>query len=394
MWNVAGTLRGFYDDNYDTAPSGAKIGSFGFEVSPQISLNVPLQQTELGVRYIYGLYYYEKREDWDQDPIDQTHQFDLWLDHAFSERWQARVQDSFVVGQEPELIDPNTSVTSRVNGNNIRNTGTVTLHTDWTKLFSTDLGYQNTFYDYENSGGNVNDPSLAGLLNRIEQSIWLNLQWEVQPETFFQVGGRFGLVDYTGNEPVASAMPYSSYVYYSDSRNNRSYIGYLGFQHNFLPNLSVNAQGGFQYTDSYNDPYGSPSTAPYAVLSTVYTYAPGSYAQIGFTESQNSTDVIQPDAQGRITQFEQSSTLYGSVNHKLTPKLLGTLIGRWQHSVYNQGYYNNQAIDDYSLGVDLSYSFTPHFSADAGYNYDDVNSQVPGNTYTRNRVYLGVTASY
>ena len=82
MWNVAGTLRGFYDDNYDTAPSGAKIGSFGFEVSPQISLNVPLQQTELGVRYIYGLYYYEKREDWDQDPIDQTHQFDLWLDHA------------------------------------------------------------------------------------------------------------------------------------------------------------------------------------------------------------------------------------------------------------------------------------------------------------------------
>jgi hypothetical protein len=32
------------------------------------------------------------------------------VDHAFTERWQAKVQDSFVMGQEPELIDPNTSL--------------------------------------------------------------------------------------------------------------------------------------------------------------------------------------------------------------------------------------------------------------------------------------------
>ena len=145
MWSVSGTLRGFYDDNFDAAPNGSsKVGSFGFEVSPQVALNVPLQQTELGMRFIYGLYYYQKREDRGENPIDQTHQFDLWVDHAFTERWQARVQDSFAVGQEPELIDPNTSVTRRVNGNNISNTGTITLHTDWTRLFSTELGYQNT----------------------------------------------------------------------------------------------------------------------------------------------------------------------------------------------------------------------------------------------------------
>src|SRR5208283_2293086 len=108
MWSVSGTLRGFYDDNYDTVPNGSsKVGSFGLEVTPQVSLNVPLQQTELGVRFIYGLYYYQKREDRGENPIDQTDQFDLWVDHAFTERWQVRVQDSFAVGQEPELIDPN-----------------------------------------------------------------------------------------------------------------------------------------------------------------------------------------------------------------------------------------------------------------------------------------------
>jgi len=403
MWSVSGSLRGFYDDNFEPAPSGSQIGSFGFEVSPQISLNVPLQQTELGMRYIYGLYYYQRREDWGQDPIDQTHQLDLWVDHAFSERWQARVQDSFVVGQEPELIDPNTSLTSRVDGNNFRNTGTITLHTDWTRLFATELGYQNTVYDYENSGATVNyvlgypvsvDDSLAGLLNRMEQSAWLNLQWLVRPETTALIGGKFGLVNYTGGEPVATGYPYRNYIYHSDSRDNRSYMGYLGVQHAFLPNLTINAQGGAQYSESYNDPYSTPSLSPYADISAAYTYAPGSYAQLGFTESQNATDVIEPDTKGRITQDQQSSTVYASINHKLTPKLLSSVIGRWQHSVFDQGHYNNQATDYYSLGVNLSYTFTAHFSGEVGYNLDDVQSQVPGDSYTRNRVYLGVSAAY
>jgi hypothetical protein len=320
------------------------------------------------------------------------------VDHAFTERWEARVQDSFVMGQEPELIDPNTSVTRRINGNNIRNTGTITLHTDWTRLFSTELGYQNTFYDYENSGGNFLDPSLAGLLNRIEQSAWLNLQWQVRPETMVLVGGNFELANYTADEQIAFSLPRlvitGSPFYYSQNRDSRSYIGYLGFQHAFLPNLSVNAQAGIQYTESYNDPLSSPSLSPYAVMSAVYTYAPGSYAQIGFSESQNATDVVAPDASGRVTQYQQSSTVYASINQKLTPKLLGTVIGRWQHSVFSEGLYANEASDYYSLGVNLSYNFTTHFSGEAGYNLDNTRSQVPVDSYTRNRVYLGVSAAY
>ena len=261
------------------------------------------------MRYTYGLYYYQKREDLGENPIDQTHQFDLWVDHAFTERWQAKVQDSFVVGQEPELIDPNTSYPRRTEGNNISNTGTLTLNTIWTRLFSTVLGYQNSFFDYQNSGATVIgaysgttfypysvNASLAGLLNRIEQSVWLNLQWQVGPETVVLIGGDFGLVNYTGDEPVATAFPScactSNFIYYSDNRDSRSYFGYVGVQHAFLPNLTVNAQGGFQYTDNYNDPLSSPSLAPYAVMSATYTYAPGCYAQIGFTESQKATDVI------------------------------------------------------------------------------------------------------
>ncbi len=407
MWRVSGTLRGFYDDNYETAPAGAKQGSFGFEVSPQLELNVPLQQTELGVRYTYGLYYYQKREDLGENPIDQTHQFDLWVDHAFTERWQGKVQDSFVMGQEPELINGGTL--HRTSGDNISNSGTLTLNTIWTRLFSTALNYRNTIIDYQNHGATDADvlpggrgASLAGELNRIDQSVSLDLQWLVAPETTAFVGGSLEWVNYTADEPIAPDYyaslrdPTAPRTYLnSDARDNRSYYGYVGVQRSVLANLSLTAKGGIQYTENYNDPSDSTSLNPYADLSLIYTYLPGSYAQIGFTQSQNATDQVSPDpATGSFALDQESSTVYGSINHQLTSKLLGTVIGRWQHSIYNQGLYNNQADDYYSLGANLSYSFNKHLSAEAGYNFDDLVSKIPGNGYTRNRVYLGVTAAY
>jgi hypothetical protein len=289
-------------------------------------------------------------------------------------------------------------VTRRVNGNNIGNTGTLILNTAWTRLFSTALNYQNSFFDYQNSGATTANlatqgASLAGLMNRIEQLVSLDFQWHVAPETVAFFGGQFGAVNYIGDEPIAlnpgtSGPP----IYYSADRDSRSYYGYVGVQRSMLANLSFTGKIGAQYTDNYND--NATSINPYADLSLIYTYLPGSYAQIGFTQTQNATDQVTPDSNGRITLSTESSTVYASINHKLTSKLLGTVIGRWQHSIYNQGLYNNQALDYYSLGVNLSYSFNQHFSVDAGYNFDDVVSKVLGNSYTRNRIYLGVTATY
>jgi hypothetical protein len=236
-------------------------------------------------------------------------------------------------------------------------------------------------------------------MNRIDQSVSLNLQWLVAPETLAFFGGAFEWVNYTGGEPIAynsaSLFGFGPLYYYSDNRNSRSYFGYVGLQRSMLANLSWTGRVGLQYTDNYNDPLGSTSLNPYADLSLVYTYLPGCYAQAGFTQTENATDQVSVDQQnGTIAMYTESSTVYASINHKLTPKLLGSAIGRWQHSVYNGGQYNNDADNYYSLGLNLSYSFTPHFSADAGYNLDYDSSSIPQNGYTRNRVYLGVTAAY
>jgi hypothetical protein len=407
MWNVSATLRGFYDDNYDTANSGLNPrGSYGFEVSPQLMLAVPLQQTELGLRNTYSMTYYQERDSLGQSPIDQSDQLDLWVDHAFTERWQAKVMDTFVVGQEPQLLNPNGSGASlpfRVEGDNVVNTGTITLNTDWTRLFSTALNYQNSFYDYRNSGATIADvlpggsgASLAGLLNRIDQTISLDFQWHFSAETMAFFGGSFEQDNYTGDEPVAfNPSGIGPLIYYSSARDNRAYTGYVGFQHNILPNLNVSARAGATYTEDYNDPLSSGSVTPYAVLSVIYTYLPGSYVQIGLNQSQNATDVVAPDpTTGKITQDQESTYVYGSINHQITPKLLGTLIGSWQYSSFQEGLYANNADSYYSLGLNFSYTFTPHFSADAGYNFDDIQSDIFQRGYTRNRVYIGVTAAY
>jgi Putative beta-barrel porin 2 len=404
IWSASATLRGFYDDNYTTSSNGNKQGSAGYEVSPSVQLNVPLQQTEIGLKYTYGLYYYQERQNQGNDPYDQTHQVDLWLDHAFTERVQGTVKDTFAIGQEPSLL--NTSgganpVTYRVNGNNLANSADVSLTTDWTREFSTVTTYDNNIYDYQDDGTTeagllfgTQSPSLAGLLNRLDQSLGTDFRWMIEPETYVSLGYRFEWVIYTAGEPIGVPSVSHPSFFFSNDNNNRSHFLYLGFQHSFLPNLNFSAQAGVQDTSYYNNPQTSDFVTPYVNITSTYTYAPGSYLQVGFLHSQNASANSQEGSNGNINQGQQSSVFSASLNHRLTAKLMGSLIGTIQDSRYNQGLYNNNSDVTYSLGANLSYAFNQHFSAELGYNFDDLQSNIPQNGYSRNRVYLGVTATY
>jgi hypothetical protein len=420
-WSVSGTLRGFYDDNYDLTGRS----SFGFEILPSVSFHVPLQQTDIGFRYTFGGYYYADRTaiNSSNDPWDFTHQVDFWVSHAFNQRWRTKVSDTFVSAQEPGLLSgPNPAAPQgtpfRVNGNNISNHGNIGVDTDWTRLFSTTLSYQNAFYNYENDGavnfgngtiGTPPDPSaggngtlgptFAGLLNRIEQDIALDLKWNYDPETIFYFGYKFSWVDFTGNEPIAVVPAVGGFngIYTSSDRNTYTHYVYLGASHNFTPNLMANVRAGASYTDTYNDPV-NPTTDwyPYADISLSYTYLPGSYVQFGFTEDVTPTDVVAPAANGTITQYANASVIYADLNHRITSRLTGMVIGRIQYNSYIGGAAdaNGQTSTQYSVGVNLDYMINRHLSVDAGYNYDDVTSQIPGYAYNRNRVYLGLTANY
>jgi hypothetical protein len=360
-------------------------------------LNVPLQQTVIGLKYTYGMYYYQDRQDNGNDPVDQTHQVDLWLDHAFTERVQGTLKDTLAIGQEPSLLNPSGGPISqpyRVEGNNLANNATATLTTDWTREFSTVSTYNNGYYYYQNDTGTAANPSLAALLNRIDQYIGTDFRWAVNRDTFALIGYQFEWVNYTAGEVIAQSTTFPFTRYYSNDRNSRSHIGYLGFQSTLYPNLNVSVKAGAQATQYYNDDASPTFVTPYVVSTASYTYAPGSYVQVGVQHVQNASDIATVGSNGNITQSQQSTVVSASVNHQLTAKLMGSLIGSFQSSRYNQGAFNNNAQDFYSFGANLSYAFNPHFSTELGYNFDDLQSNVPSQGYSRNRVYLGVTASY
>ncbi|MGH7954454.1 MAG: outer membrane beta-barrel protein, partial [Gloeomargaritales cyanobacterium] len=352
-------------------------------------------QTDIGARYTYGLYYYQDRENHGGHPIDQTHQFDLWLNHAFTENWQASVQDSFVIAQDPSLVNGGTLL--RTEGNNVNNVGSIKLNTQWTRLLGSEFGYQNTFVDYSAHGWNGVSPSYSGLLDRDENLIWLDVNWQLTPTLKPLVGYKFGQANYTGGEQISNPSGLAYNGTFSENKDNRSHYFFVGAQYDPLGNLTLGLQAGVQYVDYYKPAAGlsaNSSIEPYADLSATYTYLPGSYVQAGFTQTQSATDVSAPSTSGRITESQNTSTVYGSINHQFTPMLIGSAIGKIQYGTYNGGFYDGDSSTWYTLGLNLTYNFNNHISAEAGYNYDNLDSNVPGQKYARNRVYLGVTATY
>src|SRR5207248_3712688 len=109
-WSVAATLRGFYDDNYNNAPSSspAKKGSGGFEISPSARLNFPMEQTYVGVSYLYSLKYYFDRP---QKKADHLHEFTIKADHRLTQQYKVSFDDSLVYSVEPAIVDSSGAVT-------------------------------------------------------------------------------------------------------------------------------------------------------------------------------------------------------------------------------------------------------------------------------------------
>lgn len=399
-WSIGVSLRGFYDDNVNGTKRN-KVDSFGFEVSPTTSIGFSRDQTSADMSYTYSGKYYDKRPGGSSDHWDHMHTFTAGLDHRFNPRNSIAVQDSFVIGQEPDVLrvlHMPTATFQRIDGDNIRNYGAIVFNTEVTELLGFELGYANTYFNYEDDGdsfdgfGNV-FPSHSGLLDRMEHEAHVDSRWHFRPETVGILGYQFVQTDYFGDELIAG-NPFIGPVTESDDRDSRTHTVYVGAEHTFNPALMGSIKLGGTYADYYGDPDSDDGWSPYVMASLRYAYAEECSAMLGVQHQRNAADLA--GVGGDITHDFESTTAYGSIIHRLLPSLFGTLIGTYQHSTYNGGGsgIDDESVDFFQLGLDLSYRFNPHLSAHAGYNYDIMNSDIPGRDFSRNRFYVGLTAQY
>ncbi|HMJ90824.1 MAG TPA: outer membrane beta-barrel protein [Candidatus Acidoferrum sp.] len=397
-FTVSATVRGFYDDNstaspdrqWVTTPSGtravdARQESFGFEVSPAVHVNLPLEQTFIRAGYVYSLRYYEGRQD---DKIDQQHEFNALLRHAFSARHDVALSDSFTYSSEPTVTDRFGIITApvRTETTAMRNRAGIDYNVALTQVLGLGLGYVNTWYDYDDSGVG----SRSAILDRLEHLFRADLRYQFDPTLVALVGYQFGLNSYTGDDFIVGTQE-------SEIRDSYSHYLYVGVDHDFNHKLRGTVRVGGQFIDYHE--IGESEVSPYLDAALTYVYLPESSVQVGVRHMRNATDIVAPDASGTPTLDQETTAAFVQVTHRITAKLKGNLFGQVQRSTFTAGAADDDVESLYLVGLNFEYRINHHWAVELGYNYDLLESDVEqagldARSYDRNRVYVGVRASY
>jgi hypothetical protein len=405
-WSISATLRGFYDDNYATAPNWAERDSFGFEVSPSASLNLIRDQTALGLNYVYSMRWYEDRDDAGLPSADHAHQFNAKLSHAFTPRFKLDLSDSLVYAQEPELVESaSTGIPStflRGDGDVFRNYAQISLSAGITEKITAVLGYQNEYYDYDDDGLN----SRSALLDRMEHRANANLRFVVLPQTVAVAGYQYEVVDYNADDPIG--VP--PFTYSSEERNSHSHYFYGGIDQGITPTLNASIRAGAQFTEyddlnvikQLNPDQEDDGWAPYVDANMTWLYMPGSYAQLGVRHQIAQTDVgfiATANTPFSPNLDAESTSVYGSISHRIFGGLIASAVASYQHSTYDVDRGDEAADDYFMVGVNLTYEINKFLAVEAGYNFDYLDSELDDGvrdfrSFDRNRVYVGVRGTY
>jgi hypothetical protein len=336
------------------------------------------------------LTYYEARPE---NNFDQSHEFDALLNHKFSERYNLNAQDSFAYSNEPQVLDQGGAQTTfqrTSDQSGVRNNAIIDFNARLTPITGISAGYKNNFKDYDQGGTG----SLSALLDQVEHLFHVDGQWFPVENTTLFLGYQFGLVDYTSDDFLGFRFDPVFLTFtpvLPEEKNNRSHYVYVGGKRDFSRQLQGAVSLGVQYTDYYNSQ--ETSWNPYVDFTGTYTYLPGSAAKVGLTVQRNATDAGL-DSSGELTLDQQSTVVYAGVDHRITSRINGSILGRYQHSVFNGGSLDGSADDYFMLHGNLSYKIREHFFADLGYAWWRLLSSRPNTDFVRNRVYVGIRASY
>ena len=215
--------------------------------------------------------------------------------------------------------------------------------------------------------------------DRIEDYIQAELRYQAKPSLTLAFDYRFGYIDY-----------------FSVNNDSATHFVLGGLDYAFSPRLHGGFRAGVEFRQ-YFDTVGD-ETSPYAEGNLTYDitrFAHLSYTiNYGIEEGDLSADNSKADTVRTGFDFEQTITakLSAYLGFYYTHAQYETPVaGDAVTVVYNA---NGFAENTFDVALGARYAFNRHFSAEIGYTYTNVISEVDVREYDRHRVFAGVRFAY
>lgn len=392
-WSVSAAVSGFYDDNVATRPSsyGGRKSNWGWVVTPSATFTKQWDQTALDAAYTYGYRYYVEDTFFGEN-ADQTHDLRWDLNHQFSEHWRLRLKDSFVYSKEPNDIDGSVSTAPRSNDFAARNHVELSVLTQFTEDFGSELCFDSYYYNYR-LPGSFDPGSRANLLNRLEHYPFFDLRYRLSDSVTGLLGYQLGCLDNYGQDSLFVNDPNGGF--HPNTRDTYSHYVYAGADVALNSKLNLLGKLGVHSTTYDNIPNHGAEVIPYVNVSGAYKYRPGSSVSFGFKYDRASTDVIGLNYTD-MTLDQTYFLAHGTLRHELCSKVTGLLSAQYHWSIFHDGSADGQMEHFYSLVAGAEYAVMPNVSLEAHYAFDKLDSDLSAlqRGFDRNRVQAGVRATF
>ena len=359
-FHISVSVREGYDDNvYTTTQS--RVGSWFTNASAVLDYKFGNARTRFDLQAVAGATYYYYRPFGQEYDVNTGLSFDL--EHHATPRLTLTATAYLTYQTEPDLN--NGFGINRRAGNYFYTVDKFTLAYQWAPRFSTATSY--TF-----GAINYDDSSIGAFEDRFEHTFGNEFRFLVLPTTTLVGEYRFQITDF-------DVAP----------RDSTTHFVLAGVDHTFNPrfNVSVRAGAEFREIDNFDE-----RTSPYAE-STV-RYAAGERTSLAWLSRFGLEEPDVPGSPSRET-FRTGLTLNYAIDSRITAS--GSVF--YEHdnndgvltSTFFQPEFTEDTID---LGIGLRYDINRVYALIAGYNFTEVFSEIPFREYYRNRVYLGLNATF
>lgn len=359
-FHVSASVRGGYDDNVNTA-------SFNPQGSTFINLNLAATYAFGSARTAVNLQTNGGITQYFDEPGGTQYDFNpnitFSITHKATPRLTLALTTYAALQNQPDFV--NNAGLNRRSGSFFYTSNKFSAAYRWKPRFSTVTSYTLATIWYD-------DSAAGSFENRFEQTFGNEFRFLVWPTTTVVGDLRYGIITYD-----------------TAPRDSISYFLLGGFDHNFSPRFNISTRAGVEIRTYENfedrmDPY----------FEGTLSYSLGPHMTLSWN---NRYSIEEPDVLGSPGRTTFRSGLTGS--YKITARITATLAAYYQHDA-NDGTISFFFIsppfaeDSITLSLAARYAINHTWGAELGYDFTDVESDIPFRGYNRSRFYGGVNFTF